>query len=39
LVADGKKDRAIEVCEEIIKDYAKTNAAKEAKELLDKLNK
>jgi len=38
-VADGKKDRAMDVCDEIIKDYPKTNAAKEAKDLLDKLNK
>jgi hypothetical protein len=39
LVADGKKDKAMDVCEDIIKDYPKTNAAKDAKELLDKLNK
>jgi len=38
-VADGNKDRAIVVCEEIISDFPKTNAAKDAKELLDKLTK
>ena len=30
-------DRAIELCEDLIKKYPSTKAAKEAKELLEKL--
>lgn len=39
LAADGKTDRAKEYCEVILKTYASTEAAKEAKLLLDKLKR
>jgi S1-C subfamily serine protease len=39
LAADGKTDRAREYCEVILKTYASTEAAKEARLLLDKLKK
>lgn len=35
----GKKDRAREWLEKVIKDYPKTNAAAEAKKLLEEINK
>jgi hypothetical protein len=38
LVEDGKKDRAIDLCEEIIKRFPDTKAAEEAKQLLEKLS-
>ena len=37
-VGDGKKDLARKHCEEIVEKYPDTKAAKEAKELLEKLN-
>ncbi len=39
LAADGKVDRAKEYCQQILKTYASTEAAKEAKLLLEKLTK
>jgi hypothetical protein len=37
VIEDGKTDRAIELCEELLKKYPSTKAAKETKELLEKL--
>jgi S1-C subfamily serine protease len=37
-IGDGKKDLARKRCEELIEKFPDTKAAKEAKELLDKLN-
>jgi hypothetical protein len=37
LVDDGKTAKAISLCEEIIKNFPKTKAAEQAKELLDKI--
>jgi hypothetical protein len=39
LVDEGMKDRAIEACEEILKDHPNTKTAEEAKKLLEKLDK
>jgi serine protease Do len=39
LAADGKVDRAREYCQDILKTYSATEAAKEAKLLLDKLTR
>ena len=39
LVEDGKRDRAKEVCEQLISQYPKTKAAEEAKKLIEKLDK
>jgi hypothetical protein len=39
LVENNMKDRAIEVCDEIIKAYPNTKTAEEAKKLADKLDK
>jgi hypothetical protein len=37
VIEDGNTDRAIELCEELLKKYPSTKAAKETKELLEKL--
>jgi hypothetical protein len=37
VIEDGKPSRAIELCEELLKKFPGTKAAKEAKELLEKL--
>jgi hypothetical protein len=37
VIEDGNTDRAIELCEELLKKYPTTKAAKETKELLEKL--
>jgi hypothetical protein len=39
LADDGKTEKAIEVCEDILKKFPNTKAAEEAKALLEKLNK
>ena len=37
LIEDGKKEKAKDICEEILKKYPKTKAAEEAKKLLEDL--
>lgn len=39
VIEDGNNERAIELCQDLIKRFPTTKAAKEAKELLEKLNK